>query len=765
VWRRAGGVTWARAVRALLCVQIAAVIAFVGLLLLPLEIVSNQIRDNVIGDGSLVVSAVVVALRGVRWPADRSWSWPIAVGLGAYAFGDILYDNWVYALDPMPSPSAADVCYLVMYPLTAVGLLLGVRAGNRKVGRGLVLDGLVTFLGAAALAGAVAVPVVAGTTRGTDDFLHVLIAAAYPVGDATLVAIVVGVLVLRGGAPGFYGWIGAGLVTFAVADTVYTYRVALGSYEVGTPLDALWAVGLAIVAVGAWRPQARSDVRVDTPWMLAAPLLSVLVATGVLVFASVRPLPLPVVLVAAATLVAATGRIIDGFLAVVDIARVRLEARTDELTGLGNRRFLYETIETELAGLGPDEFVYLLLIDLDRFKEVNDSLGHAIGDDVLLTVGTRLSETVGPDDVLVRLGGDEFGLLMPGRDADFDVLDCVERIAAAISAPISVADLSLQVEPSIGIACAPVDSLDRTDLMRHADVAMYDAKVNHTGHARYDPDRDDNSRERLQLIAELREALRTDPRQLVVHYQPKCSLAGQVVGAEALVRWQHPTRGLLGADRFVQTAENNSLMPALTRHVLRTALAQVREWRRTDPPATVSVNLSVTSLLDEGLVEHMTSALVEAGVEADALILELTETMIMIDPERSNRTLNALSALGIKLSIDDYGTGQCSLAYLRDLPVQELKLDRSFVQHIATKDRDAAIVRSTIELAHSLDLVLVAEGVEDLESAELLRLMGCDVAQGYYFGRPRPAAATLAEIADAAAVGNLTHHQMIESHR
>jgi EAL domain-containing protein (putative c-di-GMP-specific phosphodiesterase class I) len=249
--------------------------------------------------------------------------------------------------------------------------------------------------------------------------------------------------------------------------------------------------------------------------------------------------------------------------------------------------------------------------------------------------------------------------------------------------------------------------------------------------------------------------LGTDPHQLVVYYQAKCSLSGRVVGAEALVRWQHPTRGLIGPDRFVQTAENNSLMPALTRHVLRTALAQVRRWRVTDASATVSVNLSVTSLLDEGLVDHMTSALVEAGVPADALILEITETMIMIDPERSNRTLNALSALGVKLSIDDYGTGQCSLAYLRDLPVQELKLDRSFVRHIVTKDRDAAIVRSTIELAHSLGLVLVAEGVEDLESAELLRSMGCDVAQGYYFGRPRPAAPTLAETATAGSLDSL----------
>jgi diguanylate cyclase (GGDEF)-like protein len=754
-------VTWTRAIKAMLCVQAGFVVAYVVLLALPFDLFFDGFRSGVIGDGSLVVSAVIVALRGVRRPADRGWSWTIAAGLGAYAVGDILYDWWVSRLDPMPSPSVSDLCYLAMYPFTAVGLLLGARAGNRKVGRGLLLDGLVTFLGAAALTGAVIAPVVADTVRGDNDVVHVLVAAAFPVGDATLVAMVVGVLVLRGGRPGLYGWIGTGLVLFAVGDTLYTYQVATTAYALGTPLDAVWPVAMALVAVGAWRPHRRSDVRVDSPWMLAAPLASVLVAIGVLVFASTRPMPLPVVLVAAATLIAATGRIVDGFLAVVDITRVRQEARTDELTGLGNRRLLYETVESGLTGLGPTEFMYLLLIDLDRFKEVNDSLGHAIGDDVLLTVGSRLRTTITPGDVLVRLGGDEFALLMPGRDAGFDVLACAQRIATVVSAPISVAGLSLQVEPSIGIACAPTDSIDRTDLMRHADVAMYDAKVNHTGHARYDPDRDDNSRERLQLIAELREVLAVDPHQLVVYYQPKCSLVGRVVGAEALVRWQHPTRGLVGPDRFVPTAENNSLMPALTRHVLHTALAQVRQWRYTDPTASVSVNLSVTSLLDEDLVDHMSSALADAGVPADALVLEITETMIMIDPERSNRTLNALSALGIKLSIDDYGTGQCSLAYLRDLPVQELKLDRSFVQHIVTKDRDAAIVRSTIELAHSLGLVLVAEGVEDLESAELLRSMGCDVAQGYYFGRPQPAAPTLAETADAAAIGRLARHQMV----
>jgi diguanylate cyclase len=325
-------------------------------------------------------------------------------------------------------------------------------------------------------------------------------------------------------------------------------------------------------------------------------------------------------------------------------------------------------------------------------------------------------------------------------------------VAAEIWAPIQLAGLSLHVEPSIGIACTPVDSQDRTDLMRHADIAMYDAKSTHIGTARYDPARDGNTRERLHLVAELRAALATDPDQIVVHFQPKCALNGRAVGAEALVRWQHPERGLLGPDKFLPAAEANSLMPALTRHVLRSALARCHRWRAADPLVTVSVNLSVTSLLDEGLAERVSAELAEAGVPPEALVLEITETTIMMDPERSNRTLQALSDRGIKLSIDDFGTGHCSLAYLRDLPVQELKLDRSFVQHIAVRDRDAAIVRSTIDLAHSLGLTLVAEGVEDAAGAALLRDMGCDVAQGYYFGRPQPGTDVLADAVDRSAL-------------
>jgi len=745
-------VTWARAIRGLLCVQALLLATYVTLLVVPAGLVSGFVRDEILSDSCVGVAALAVFLRGVCHPADRGWSWPMAAGIASFTTGDIVYSSYVAHLDPEPFPSIADIGYLGLYPLMALGLLMLVRHGTGTVRRSVLLDGLVACLGAAAVAGTFAAPLVAAT-GGSGSTLGVLVNAGYPVGDGTLIAMVVGVFVLRGGHPGFYGWIGAGLATFAIGDTLYLYRVATETYSMGSPIDAFWAIGLNIVAYGVWRPRPDPGAdRVNSVWTLTAPLISVLLVIGVLVRASLVHTPLPVVLLAAATLLAATGRIVDGFLAVMDIARVRAEARTDELTGLGNRRLLYEAIEAGIPALGPGQAMFLLLVDLDRFKEVNDSLGHAVGDEVLLTIGARLRSKLQPDDVLVRLGGDEFALLLGRRPVDFDVLARTQQVAAEICAPIQLGGLSLQVEPSIGIACAPLDAQDRTDLMRHADIAMYDAKSTHAGAARYDRARDGNALERLQLVAELRQALAADLGQIVVHYQPKCELTGRAVGAEALVRWQHPGRGLVGPDKFLPAAEANSLMPALTRHVLRAALAQCRRWRATDPLVTVSVNLSVTSLLDQNLVDHVSTALAEAGVPPDALVLEITETTIMMDPERSNRTLRAIRERGIKLSIDDFGTGHCSLAYLRDLPVQELKLDRSFVRDIAARERDAAIVRSTIDLAHSLGLTLVAEGIEDAAGADLLRRMGCDIAQGYYFGRPQPGTDVLADTVDPAAV-------------
>jgi diguanylate cyclase (GGDEF)-like protein len=722
-------------------------VLFLALLLVPVPLVTNSFRDNLLGNMVLILPPVIVFLRGVYFPEDRAWSWAFSLGMISFGLGNVVYLGYIQYLDPAPYPSVADIGYLGLYPPLLVGLLLSLRGRTAPLRRSVLLDGLVALLGAVSVLGEFVVRPLLSGSSGT--WLQVAVGSALPISDTVLAAMVVGVFVLRGGRPGFYGWIAAGLVTFAVADTVYLFRVADETYVVGTPLDALWAIGLSVVAAGVWRPRRdASGERISSPWTLAAPLLSAVVALGLLVQASLSDTPLVVVLLATATLLAATGRMLDGFVALRDLARVRVEARTDELTGLGNRRMLYEAIEARFDRPRVGEVHHLLLIDLDRFKEVNDSLGHTVGDDVLCTVAQRLASVAGTGDVLVRLGGDEFALLLAPREAGYDAVEAAQRLVAEVATPIQVSGLSLQVGASVGIARAPYDSNNRTDLMRHADVAMYEAKKTGTGVMLYNSDREDNSRERLQLVGELRDAFANDPDQLVVFYQPKCNLVGQVVGAEALLRWQHPKHGLLYPNTFIHIAENNFLMPALTRHVLRRALDQCRLWRAQDPCTTVAVNLSVTSLLDENLVGDIVTMLEQADVAPNALVIEITETILMSDPERSRRTLIALRDHGVGLAVDDYGTGHCSLAYLRNLPVHELKLDRSFVRDIAIEPRDAAIVKSTIELAHSLGLVLVAEGVESAEAARLLHEMGCDLVQGYYFGRPGPPTEQISALSD-----------------
>jgi diguanylate cyclase len=418
------------------------------------------------------------------------------------------------------------------------------------------------------------------------------------------------------------------------------------------------------------------------------------------------------------------------------LATARQEARTDELTGLGNRRLLYERVESALTSRLWAEQVCLVLVDLDRFKDVNDSLGHQVGDQLLRAVGARLAHVLGPGDVIARLGGDEFAVLVGPSGGLQRAQATAERMRASLYLPFLVDGMTLHVGASMGIAAAPHAAGSRTDLLRQADVAMYAAKRLRHGIAVYEPSRDINSRERLQVATDLRRAL--DDDEFIVHYQPKCTMDGRVTGVEALCRWQHPRHGLLAPESFISLAEEHHLTPALTRRILRAALADCRSWRRAGLAATVSVNLSPSTLLDPGLLDDVGNALADAGLPADVLVLEITETTVMADPPRGRGVLTALHALGVRLSVDDYGTGHCSLAYLRHLPVEELKLDRSFVANVVGDKRDAAIVRSTIELAHALGMIMVAEGVEDAASAELLARMGCDLAQGYYFSRPLP---------------------------
>ncbi len=422
------------------------------------------------------------------------------------------------------------------------------------------------------------------------------------------------------------------------------------------------------------------------------------------------------------------------------IDTLRHLAMHDALTGLPNRVLLQERLAQALDALASEAPPpALLLLDLDRFKEINDTLGHQAGDQLLQQIGPRLLGALREVDTVARLGGDEFAVVLPGAN-EATAYATGRAIIAALEAPFVVEGQRLDVGASIGIALAPQHGRDAVTLMRHADVAMYVAKRAHLGQAVYDPTQDGNNPRRLGLMGELRTALAQN--DLLLYYQPILDhAAGRVGGVEALVRWPHPVYGLLPPDQFIPLAEQTGLIAPLTWWVLETALGQCRAWARGGLALGVSVNLSARTLHDLGLPERIAELLARHGVAAESLTLEVTESALMADPARALTVLTQLAELGVCLAIDDFGIGYSSLAYLKRLPVHQLKIDRSFVQQLVAGGADAAIVASTIDLGHHLGLRVVAEGVETPEAWRLIDLAGCDMSQGYHLSRPIPATA------------------------
>ena len=431
----------------------------------------------------------------------------------------------------------------------------------------------------------------------------------------------------------------------------------------------------------------------------------------------------------------------------VQAEQMRRAALTDELTGLGNRSLMAARLTEALARRRPGDEVALVLVDLDRFKEINDTLGHHYGDRLLQLIGPRLLPTLRHGDVVARLGGDEFAVLLPGVLGPEQAQDIAQRLHASLLDPFDVDGVALSVEASMGIAVSSFHGADATILLQRADMAMYAAKRRIGGVRLFEADMDTHSPERLRLLGELRLAL--SRRELVLHFQPKVALpSGRCVGFEALVRWVHPERGLVPPDQFIALAEGTGLIEPLTRYVLDMALEQCATWRAAGhPDLPVAVNVSARNLLESDIVEQVQELLALHGVPASCLVLEVTESAVMADPDKATEVLTRLHALGVAVALDDFGAGYTSLAQLRNLPLHELKIDRQFVTDMATRSDDEMIVRSIVELGHNLGLKLVAEGVEDAASAERLMQSGCESAQGYHFARPIPGAALPAWLA------------------
>ncbi|WP_455198965.1 putative bifunctional diguanylate cyclase/phosphodiesterase [Kaarinaea lacus] len=417
---------------------------------------------------------------------------------------------------------------------------------------------------------------------------------------------------------------------------------------------------------------------------------------------------------------------------------LKKQALHDDLTQLPNRTLFIDRLEQAMLAANRNEtYLTVLLMDLDHFKEINDTLGHHIGDLLLQQIGPKIHQNLRSIDTIARMGGDEFLLLLPGSNEDHGI-EVAKKILASISQPFLVDGHNLEIGASIGVAVYPTHADDANSLIRRADVAMYGAKSKQSGFNLYDPKDDFHNPGRLTLMAELRQAIELN--QLCLYYQPKINIKeNQCVGVEALVRWMHPEKGKLSPDVFIKSAEKAGTIKALTQWVLKEAINQAHQWNEQGFNIDISINISARDFQDPELLMLIEKLIADSSLDPSHLTLELTESAVMTDTKKAFDSLSKLDEMGIKLAIDDFGTGYSSLDYLKRLPVDELKIDRSFVVDMTTSKDDAAIVRSTIDLAHNLGLHVVAEGVEDQAALDLLKKMDCDTMQGYLTTKPLPA--------------------------
>ena len=721
----------------LLAIACIGLVAFVSWIIFgpqhPLVWRDAILYDVIIGAASL--SALCVGR--IRGTAGRPGRTAIALGMVVWSIGDVVWEVWRHNFGSIPNPSVDDVLYLSMYPCLFIGLLLVLRSRLSRASFSVRLDGLVVGLGVACLYSLTIAPVARAATGGV---LEIAVDMAYPIGDLLLAVFALGLVAALGWQPDrFMVTFVLGCALFCAADTHYLLLSAAGTYREGTPFDAGWPAGLILWSIATRQPEPHGARRqMGVVASLVSPVLVALTAGAVLVVASQDRLPVHVVALAAGALLAVLVRTSITFREVADIAEARRQALTDDLTGLPNRRGLSQQIRVTMDTRTTEDHV-LMLLGLNRVREITEAFGYEVSDLLLLDVSRRLAYGLGEFELLVRCRENEFALWFPLEFGRQVPEACAENLLLALSVPFQVESERLTIEASIGIARYPQDADNESDLMRHASAALARARRSRMPYAVSETNGLDGKQDRLILTEQLRLAIKSD--QLICHYQPKVEIAtGRVVGAEALVRWQHPERGLLSPEDFLGLAQVAGFFGEVTRSVLTMVVKQCADWARRGLSLTVSANLSVTDLLDDGLVIFVRQLLERYALPPNSLVLEITEETFMQEPDRARNTLKLLHAMGIGLSIDDYGSGYSSLSYLRSIPADELKLDRVFVDGISAHPVSRSIATATVGLAHSLGMRLVAEGVESVADAQTLADLGCDIIQGYYFSRPLPPA-------------------------
>lgn len=697
-------------------------------------------------------SAVIAVLYGIHQnqPANKKAWYFIAGALATFLTADVTYYVLELTSDEVPYPSIADGFYLSMYPIMIVGLMLLLRSiapGRDFAG---IVDATLIAVATFAVLGILVMDTY--LTDDTSELSGRLISIAYPVMDVALIAVAARLVAAVQLRQKSFAFLTTGLLSLLVADTIYGILGAAGTFQTGGFADAFWLSFYGLVAVGALHPSMAEKVepRINTSGAITKARLAVLflVVFAVPVIDLMWGEPFDKVFISVCSMLM-FGLVLVRLMGLMSVVQhkeqqARYDAMHDSLTGLANRALFGDRVESFVAQR-KDGVVSVLFVDLDDFKFINDSLGHQVGDDLLVAVAARLSDCVRDQDLVARLSGDEFAVLLESAVDRQDAVAVAQRVQDSLESPIIIDDREIMISASVGIAVERRSNIERAEtILRAADVAMYRAK--HKGKGRFEFFEQGmhlEAIERLDLKTDLQVAL--ERGQFELNYQPIVDMTDEKVrGVEALIRWNHPTRGYVMPDRFIQLAEQTGQIVPIGRWVLGEACNQVMRWRREHPetaPRTVAVNLSVRQLHDPKLLEDVADALYASGLEPESLTLEITESMLIEETDRGSRALDQLKAMKVKVAIDDFGTGYSSLSYLKRFPVDTIKIDKSFVAEMETSATSAALVKAVVDLAHNLGVATVAEGIENADQKAQIQELGCTYGQGYLFARPMSAAA------------------------
>lgn len=694
---------------------------------------------------------ILVVLSGLARPLlvahdRRPWLF-MALATISWATGDVYWSVKFSNADEIPVPSLADAFYVGLYPLAYYGLVLLARSVLRQVPASVWLDGLVTSLAVGAIFSAFTVKQIISVAQGS--LAEVLTNLSYPIGDLVLIVVAVATLAMvRWRADPVWWLVAAGFGLFAVADTGYLFGVAHETYVDGSWPDGLWMLGITLVPLAGSLPEPKRAPAIRGFAALLVPILFSLAAlTLLLVAAFVQLHPITIVL-AGSCLVAAGVRTALTFEQTRALARSRAEAMTDELTTLGNRRLLDSRLPALTAQAVAGRPLLVTIISVRQLAQINDVLGYIYGDALLAAVGTRLREHMPPEAVSARLGGAEVAILLPFDGNIPRAEKSVRELIEAVSTPVIAVGAEVDIALNAGIAVSPTHADRADDLFRCASDALRRAKATQSEVEVYDPAQDIGRDFGPRLLPDLMAAL--DSHQIIAYYQPKVDVdTGAAFELEAVLRWHHPEHGLVASEALRPLAARAGLTRRLTRVLLAEAVQRCAWWRRNGIGLGVSLDLSTADVLDSRLPYDVARLTSEAGLPPGAIQLELAEDLLLVDPRRTRRALGQFRSLGVRLALDHYGQSAPSLARLRTMPVQELKLDGSFVGSVLESAPDAAVVESTVSLARSLGIDTLADGVDSPELLTRLARYGCRSVQGAAVGvamSPAALAAWLDEI-------------------